>query len=682
MKKWKICTSDENKAAEFAKKCDINKLALEVLTSRGFTDFEQVVDFFSLPELSDPFLIKDMDKAAAAINEKVDSYELICIYGDYDCDGITATSILYNYLESMGANVMYYIPERSAGYGLNEQAVRELAQKGVSMIITVDNGISAAQEAKLIKELGMELVVTDHHQVPETLPEAVAVVDPHRADCPSPCKDISGVGVAFKLCAALDEGSYDAVLEQYGDICAIGTIADVVALSGENRTIVKRGLEYLKNTENPGLCKLFELSSLDRDNINAVDVSFRIAPVINASGRFGSPLSAVKALLSEDEEDAQSYVSRLIELNSMRKQTENEIIAEIIEHIDKYPQTLDHAALVLWGNNWHAGVIGIVSSKILDYYGKPNFIISIDDDGNARGSARSVHGFDVYDCLCHCSELFEKYGGHECAGGFSLRQENIGALCSRIYEYADKMEKQPVQELTADKLLLPQDLTVDNVKGLRALEPFGAGNPVPTFAMLGAKVLVITPLSQGKHTKIDFDYGGYKGQALFFSLAPEKACFKVGDRIDMLVRLDVNTFRGVESVSIKVVDHRLSGVKQERYFAAKQSYERLMRGETLPSAYIKKMIPSRDELVRVYKYINSVKTTTVDHMFMKLGGDDLNYCKLRICIDIFSDKGLIEYKPATMKLTACEVTSKVDLEQSETLKRLKQMLESEVRING
>ena len=674
MKKWKICKSDDSLAAEFASKCDINKLALEVLTARGFTDFQQVIDFFSLPELSDPFLIKDMEKAVAAISEKVDNYELICIYGDYDCDGITATSILYNYLESMGANVMYYIPERSAGYGLNADAVRELAGKGVSLIVTVDNGISAVEEAKLIKELGMELVITDHHQVPEVLPDALAVVDPHRSDCMSPYKDICGAGVAFKLCAALDDGNYDAVLEQYGDICAIGTVADVVPLDGENRTIVKHGLEYLKNTENSGLCKLFELSSLERDAIDAVNVSFRIAPVINASGRFGSPLTAVKALLSEDEEDAQSYVSLMLELNSMRKQTENEIISEIIEHIDKYPQTLNHAVLVLWGKNWHPGVIGIVSSKILDYYGKPNFIISIDDEGNARGSARSIHGFDVFDCLCHCSELFEKFGGHECAGGFSLKEENIGALCSRIYSYADSMEKLPVQELTADKLLMPEDITVENVRGLSALEPFGAGNPVPTFAIIGAKVLVITPLSQGKHTRIDFDYGGYKGQALFFSLAPEKACFRVGDRIDMLVRLDINNFRGAESVSIKVADIRLSGVKQERYFAAKQCYEKLMRGEKLPSNYVRKMIPTRDELVKVYKYINSVRTTTADHMFMKLGDDSMNYCKMRICMDIFKDKELIEYKPATMKLTACEVKQRVDLEQSQTLVKLRGML--------
>ena len=674
MKKWKINKSDEKLAVQFAARCDINKLALEVLTSRGYTDFDDVVEYFSAAELSDPFLLKDMDKAVSTIEKMIDDYRLICIYGDYDCDGITSTAILYNYLESMGANVMYYIPERSEGYGMNVNAVKSLAQQGVELIITVDNGISAIEEAKLIKELGMTLVVTDHHQPSEILPEAAAVVDPHRADCPSTFKDLAGVGVAFKLCAALDGGSYDAVLEQYVDICAIGTIADVVPLTGENRTIVKQGLEYLKNTENQGLCRLFELAVLDRNAISSTDVSFRIAPVINASGRFGSPLTAVKALLSEDEGDADSYVSQLIELNSMRKQTENEIISQILEHIDKYPQTLDHSAMVLWGKNWHPGVIGIVSSKILELYGKPNFIISIDDDGNARGSARSIHGFDVFDCLCHCSELFEKFGGHECAGGFSLNSENIGALCCKVYEYADAITKAPIQELKADKVLMPADITVENVKGLKALEPFGAENPAPAFAILGATVRNIIPLSQGKHTKIDFEYGGYNGQALFFSLSPEKACFGVGDRIDMLVRLEVNSFRGNETVSIKVIDHRLSGVKQERYFAARQYYEKLMRGEDMPSAFIQKMIPDRNDLIKVYKYIKNKGATTLDHMFMSLGSEDMNYCKMRVCVDIFSEKELVEYKPATMKVCAAQVSHKVDLEDSPTLVRLRRML--------
>ena len=244
MKKWKINRSDEDLAGQFAARCDINKLALEVLTSRGYTDFDSVVEYFTTSELSDPFLIKDMDKAVETIEKMIDEYRLICVYGDYDCDGITSTAILYNYLESMSANVMFYIPERSEGYGLNADAIKRIAAEGAELIVTVDNGISAVEEAKLIHELGMELVVTDHHQPSDVLPMAAAVVDPHREDCPSPYKDLAGVGVAFKLCAALDGGNYEIVMEQYADICAIGTIADVVPLTGENRTIVKQGLEW------------------------------------------------------------------------------------------------------------------------------------------------------------------------------------------------------------------------------------------------------------------------------------------------------------------------------------------------------------------------------------------------------------------------------------------------------
>lgn len=312
MKKWRINRPDPVKTAEFMNKCDLKSLTLDVMTSRGFTDFDSLADFFKGEELSDPFLIKDMAIAAEVINKAVDQYDLICIYGDYDCDGVTSTTILYNYLESMGANVMYYIPEREAGYGMNMEAIEMLAEKGVKLIVTVDNGISAVEEAERIAELDMELVITDHHQPPEKLPRARAIVNPHRADCPSSYKDLAGVGVAFKLCAALDGGSYDTVMEQYADICAIGTVADVVPLTGENRTIVKRGLEYLANTEILGLNYLIDKAKLDRNALDSTGIAFRIAPVINASGRFGSPLTAVKTLLSEDPEDAENYVDTLL----------------------------------------------------------------------------------------------------------------------------------------------------------------------------------------------------------------------------------------------------------------------------------------------------------------------------------------------------------------------------------
>lgn len=674
MKKWIINKPDLPKVDEFSKKCDLNRLVLEIMTARGYTDFQQIVDFFSMTELSDPFLIKDMDIAVETINNAVDRYDLICVYGDYDCDGITATSILYNYLESMGANVMYYIPEREAGYGINMQAVQELCDKGVKLIVTVDNGISAVAEAEKISEMGMTLVITDHHQPPEILPKARAIVNPHRADCPSVYKDLAGVGVSLKLCAALDGGSYDAVLEQYADVCAIGTVADIVPLTGENRTIVKNGLQYLANTEILGLDTLMQKAKIDRGSINSTNVAFRIAPVINASGRFGSPITAVKALLCEDESDAEDYVDTLLTLNAQRKETETAIMTEIVNHINANPEILNHRVMVLSGKNWHHGVIGIVSARILDFYGKPNILISIEENGEARGSARSVKGFNIFKCFESCGSVLEKFGGHECAGGLSLKEENIEKFTQMVYDYADSQEKIPVSVLTADKLLMPQDISIENIKGLDRMEPFGAENPQPVFAMLGARVDRIIPLSQGKHTKIDFNYGGYKGQALIFSLNPEKACFAVGDKIDMLVNLEINNFNGRESVAIKVIDHRLSTVKQERYFSAKDCYEKLMRGENLPEAFIRKIIPSRDELITVYKYIKQIGATTLDNLFMRLSSDTMNYCKLHICIDIFNDKELIEFKPATLKIKCLPVEKRVDITQSETLVRLNSML--------
>ncbi|MBQ1434180.1 MAG: single-stranded-DNA-specific exonuclease RecJ, partial [Ruminococcus sp.] len=450
MFKWKIERCDEAKVAEFQSRTDLNRLTLEVLSARGYNDLDSIVDFFTDTELEGPSALIDMDKAVEHIEQAIDSYDLICIYGDYDCDGITSTTILFNYLESMGANVMYYIPEREAGYGMNIEAVEELAEKGVKLIITVDNGISAIEEAKKCKELGIKLVVTDHHQPGEELPDALAVVDPHRTDCPSNFKDLCGAGVALKLCAALDGGSYDAVFEQYADICAIGTVADIVPLNGENRTIVKRGLQYLPNTEIPGLDMMLDKLKIDRKAIGSEHIGFRIGPVINASGRFGSPLTAVKALTSEDPEDAESYVETMITLNTMRRSAEADIMKEIEAYIDEHPEVLWHRVLVLAGKGWHHGVIGIVASKVLDKYSKPTIIISIEENGMARGSARSVKGFNIHTCLTYCEELLIKYGGHECAGGFSLLEEKLDAFRDKIYEFAAGLEKPAIKVITAD----------------------------------------------------------------------------------------------------------------------------------------------------------------------------------------------------------------------------------------
>ncbi|EGC03134.1 single-stranded-DNA-specific exonuclease RecJ [Ruminococcus albus 8] len=674
MNRWRIGKADSSKVAEFDQKTDLNRLTLEVLSSRGYNDLDSIVEFFTEQELEDPFAIKDMDKAVETINAAVDAYELICIYGDYDCDGVTSTSILFSYLESTGANVMYYIPERDDGYGLNVKAVEELAEKGVKLIVTVDNGISAINEAERIYELDMKLVVTDHHQPGEELPKAEAVVDPHQTDCPSKFKDLCGAGVALKLCAALDGGNYEAVIEQYSDLCAIGTVADVVPLNGENRTLVKTGFRYLPNTEIIGLDMMLEKLNIDRGHIVSDHVGFRIGPVINASGRFGSPITAVKALLSEDDEDAESYVDTMITLNNMRKTSEQEILKDIREFIDSDPTVLEHRVIVLAGKGWHHGIIGIVASKIQDKYGKPTIIITDEGNGEARGSARSVKGLNMFLCVTYCKDLLTKFGGHECAAGFSLRSEDIEAFRQKVYEYSATLEKPAVRTLYADKVLMPADISVDMVKGLNVLEPLGEGNPRPLFAILGAKVTDIVGLKENAHTKFTFVYGGLRAQALMFGHDPTKLCFTKGDNVDMLVQLEINSFNNKESVSIKVEDIRLSGVKQERYIAAKDTYEKLMSGEELPVNFVKKIIPERNELIMVYKYLNAVRETSMDTLFMRLSSDSMNYCKLKIIIDIFKDKELISYEGSSMRIKLLPVSKKVDLEESDTLVKLRSMI--------
>ncbi len=672
MKKWKINSPDENTVMQFAKKCDLGSLALSVMVSRGYTDFNDLVSFFNDADLADPFIIKDMDKAADIINAAVDSYDLICVYGDYDCDGITATAILYNYLESMGANVMYYIPERSAGYGMNMDAVRELAAKGVVLIVTVDNGISAHAEAEEIAKLGVRLVITDHHQPSETLPKAAAVVNPHRRDCPSVFKELSGAGVALKLCAALDGGNYDAVMEQYSDICALGTVADIVPLVGENRTIVRQGLLYMKNTENPGLNALIDRSGAKRERLNSTAIAFQLAPRINASGRFGSPVTAVKALLSEDPDEADGYVETLMTLNEQRRSAESSIMKEILEHIDNDPQILDQRVLVLSGEGWHHGVIGIVSARLLEMFGKPNILLSVEGD-TARGSARSVKGFNIFKCFTYAKDLLERFGGHECAGGLTLRTENIGAFRDTVYEYAAQPQQMPTAAVECDMRIRAQDLTIDNIRSLGALEPFGAGNPQPVFAVIGARVDKIISLSQGKHTRLELDIpGGAKLTALIFSQAPDKLGFGVGAKIDLAVNLEINEFAGRQSVNARVLDFRPSGIDQDKYFAAKDCYEKYRRGEKLPPAFLKRITPDRRQLVAVYKYINAAAEISADDLYMRINDPSVNYCKLRLCIDAFCELGLAEYSPSLQKVKILPATERVDIDSAPTLVKLRE----------
>lgn len=674
MKKWTVNSPDEALAKDFTRQCDLSLLALKLLTSRGFKEFKQIAEFFSADGIEDPFSVTDMRAAVDTINEYIDSGRKICIYGDYDCDGITSSAVLYSYLMNMGANVSYFINERADGYGMNINNVRRLHDEGVELIVTVDNGISCFEEAEEIYRLGMKLVITDHHTPSPELPRCEACINPHRPDCTSAYKDLAGVGVAFKLCAALDGGDYDMMLEQYSDIVAIGTVADLVPLTGENRVLVRKGLMYLENTENYAINELIDSAGIKRDKLNSGVLGFQIAPRINAAGRFASPLLALEALLCEDQQEASELVKKLVSLNEQRRKTEALIFEEICRTIDEHPELLNDRVLVISGKGWHHGVIGIVSSRVLEKYGKPNVIISIEEDGCARGSARSLPGFNIYNCFDYAAELLDKFGGHECAGGLSLTEDKIPEFRRLVNEYAAGMKEMPCALTECDMVLSPQDMNIEAISSLDALQPFGVGNPSPVFFFPDCTVNAVTPLSGGKHTKLKITYAGVNAEALMFSVSPDDLFFRAGAHIDIAASAEINEFNGNKSISLKVKDIKPKGFDTNRYIAAKNCCEQLMNGEKLPKKYIERMIPSRDEMAFIYKKIREVGTVSADDLFLMIGLPQINYGKLWLSIQVFCDAKLAEFSASTGKVKLMPVTGKADLQQTKTMRYLGSIL--------
>lgn len=674
MKKWTVAKTDPQKVNNITLSTDLSALLATVMCARGYDTTESLREFFDSSELSDPFMLLDMDKAVNAINEAVENGELICVWGDYDCDGVTSTAILYGYLQGLGANVTCYIPERSEGYGLNCDGIDKLCDMGVSLIVTVDNGISAADESRYILKKGMKLVVTDHHQPPSELPDALAVVDPHRLGDLSHFKDLCGAGVALKLCAALD-GGYDTVLEMYADLAALGTVADVVPLKGENRAIVKLGLELIKNTENLGLLSLIDNCSLQANELTSTNLAFTVCPRINAAGRFGSPSQALSCLISEDDSEAYELATALTSLNDQRKQCEAKIYEDVLAQIDKNPSLLNERVLVVCGYGWHHGVIGIVASRLLEHFGKPTVVISYDEQ-IARGSARSIQGFNIFKCFDYCSELMIKYGGHECAGGLTLKTDDLPRLRTMISEYAAlNHQTMPKQTLEADKLLTGTDLSPTAVMDLRRLEPCGCENKEPLFAMSGAVIKSVIPLKKGEHTKLELIYDGKFVRALLFGTKTADFRFKTGDELDIMATLSVNDYKGRRDVSIRAVDYRLHGIRQDKFFAADDAYHAFKRGEKLSEDILKKGNPTREELVYVYKLATSLNIPITVETLYELTASSINAFKLSIILDAFCDTGLLKFIPSTGVYSLIKPTQKVDIESSQTLKELRDRLD-------
>ncbi len=670
-KKWCVCNLDKDIASDISTEYDIDPFAALLLVSRDIIDDEEISSFFSYePVLSDPFEIRDMDKAAARIKKARETDELIAVYGDYDADGVTATALLSSFLKSQNYRVITYIPDRNTeGYGLNKNAVKSLYEKGVGLIVTVDNGVSAVEEAEYISQLGMELVITDHHKVPDVLPDAAAIVDPHRKDCTSVYKQWAGVGVAFKLVCALSEEDAQVLLERYSDLVTVGTIGDIVPLIGENRTIVKYGLKSINEGRNVGISELRKISGYENKTVNATTVAFSIVPRINAIGRTGHASDALSLLLCEDSEIAYKKAEHVDRANSERQSLEKEIFLEAQKQVDNNPDMLNKRVLIFSGKNWHAGVIGIVASRLVGLYGKPCMVIT-DDGVEAKGSARSIDGFSLYEAISSCAELLTHYGGHVLAAGFGMKSENLELFKEGIESYAKNI-LMPFPTVQLDCKLRPEFISADILDVISSLEPFGAGNPQPIFGLFGMRLQSAQPIGQGKHLKLTLKRGESTVTALLFGVTQEEFCYEAGDLIDLAVKLERNEYMGQVRVSIYVKDIRMSGTDDDKFLKSVRLYEKIKRGDMLNVKEAAFALPSREFTAELYRFLkqNGGWNGDIDILCYRLNDDGSNACKVLVAVDALCELGILTKKGDSIELNNTE--NKVNLDNSEILSYLK-----------
>jgi single-stranded-DNA-specific exonuclease len=571
---------------------------------------------------------------------------------------------------------MFYIPDRlDEGFGMNRSAVDALKEKGVSLIVTVDNGTSALPEIDYANSLGIDVIVTDHHQPGRTLPDAVAVVNPHRMEYQG-FKQLCGAGVALKLAAALDGGSYDGVLEDFSPLAAIGTVGDVVSLTGENRMLVQKGMEMLPMTERPGLRALMELAGLTGD-LTASKIAFGLCPRINAAGRMGNAYLAAEMLLCEDEERASELAAELDGLNQQRRAQEDEILAAITPQLDADPSLLLDRVLVVAAEGLNHGVVGIVASRLVGLYGKPVFVMSIEGD-YAIGSARSLGNFSLFKAISSCANLCEKFGGHTLAAGLTLKKENLPAFRQAVNRYAaETADRMPVPQLTIDRSLKGGDLSLEAVEALSYLEPYGEGNPQPLFLMKNCFIEGITPLSGGKHIKLKVKFDGRSVFVLCFRVTPEQFVYPVDSCVDLLVNLEMNVFRDTRSISIRMKDIRPAGFEEKKSLNAQYYYEKLRRDEPVERKIAAIAVPTVPELRGLYRLLLQRKSVHADALYMQDVAEKMNYCKYRISLDIFREVGLIRLPGDLSNVEVLPVEGKVNLEASEILQKLRKKVNNE-----
>ena len=673
LRKWEVRPLDKERAAAFAQTYGVPFFLAMLMNIRGLDDAAHLREFLGEGEpLSDPFLLKDMDKAAARITRAVDNMEKIAVYGDYDADGVTSTAMLYSYLETRGADVIFYIPQREGeGYGMNMGAVEYLKEQGVSLIVTVDNGISSVQEVARANELGIDVVVTDHHRPQAILPDAVAVVDAYRPDDTSPYKHFSGVGIAFKLLMALEDGAGDVedLLEAYSDLAAIGTIGDIVPLTGENRTLIRAGLERLSQSDRPGVQALLENAGIAGKALTSTNVAFTLVPRINATGRMGAPERAVRLLISGYEEEAEVLSEEICADNEERRRVEAEIAEAAFADIEAKGYMKDRV-VVVDGENWHHGVIGIVASRVTERCGKPCMIISRGAT-EAKGSGRSIEGFSLFEAICACGDLLIKFGGHPMAAGITLKPENIEAFRKRINRYAaEHFPQMPTQTVTLDCKLNPAALSVSMAQSLTQLEPFGNGNPQPVFGLFNMELSNVTPVGGGGHLRLTLEKNGAVITAMRFNTKPEELPYHIGDKIDLAVQLEAREFRGQPSLTVIVRDMKFAAFNTEKNIASLASFEKWQRGEVLSAEDKNRLYPDRACLAAIYRALRTVNGKETDQVrFVSQFGKDMTLGLFKTALLVFEERGLVHSEIAddTFTATLIETSGKTDITRSPVL---------------
>ena len=655
-------------------------LTAMILSSRGMNDSATVKQQLACDApLLDPYLMTDMDLAAGRVGLAMTRGEKIAVFGDYDVDGITATCLLTSFLRRHGADCVSYIPGRlEEGYGLNPIAIHHLHKEGVKLIVTVDCGITAVEEARLCKELGIDLVITDHHECKEELPDAIAVVDPHRPDGGYPHMTLSGVGVAFKLAAALS-GDQDAVLRDYADMVCLGTVADVMPLVGENRVFVAHGLESIRHTQRPGIAALMKESGCTPDNVTATSIGFMLAPRINAAGRMGQIEWAVELFLTDDAERAEYLAKALCDLNRQRQQVESQIYDEAVSML---PPGQPPEAIVLADETWHQGVVGIVASRMAEEYCCPTFLICLDGE-HGKASSRSFGSFNLFASLTALSDLLESYGGHELAAGFTINRNQIAAfrqqICKRAAEFYSDSGVRTVLDI--DCTVTPELLTVRSVDSLSILEPCGTGCPKPVLMMRNLIVDRISMVGNGRHMRLRLRDRNHNINAIYFSANPESVSIEPGDLVDVAFHPQINEFRGERSVQMHVLDIRPScGYECSPEMGG---YSHIAAG-TLTSQEASYLLPDRAVLGAIWRYLASLERNIKEdplclcRKIVRWANRPLSLGQMLTCLDIFRDVGLLHYtrqhKDIFIELTAGG--NKADLNLSQTMQTLLNAKES------